>query len=124
MAAVLTAGVELDEVAALKAVAAGFGPYSTRERELITLRYQLRTNASTFDGHTRRFAQSADTRELMRSHFLVGPDFPPVDGLPDVMCWQPCRRNPLFAPRWRRVWASPCRTSDQAKSSRCARSWS
>ncbi|MGA4278371.1 hypothetical protein ACI2VH_16830 [Ralstonia nicotianae] len=82
MSAVLAAGVELDEGAALKAAASGYGSYSARERELFALRYELQTNASTFVDHVRRFAQSMDARELMRSHFLVGPDFPPLENLP------------------------------------------
>ena len=79
---VLAAGVELDEVAALKAAAGGFGRYSAREREVFAMRYQLRAHDSSFVAHVRQFAQAADARDFMRAHFLVGADIPASDDVP------------------------------------------
>lgn len=79
---VLAAGLDLDEVVALKAAAIGFGRYTDRERELFELRYELRTKAPSFVSHARQFARSPDARTLMRTHFLVGADIPAAAGLP------------------------------------------
>lgn len=79
---VLAAGLDLDEVVALKAAASGLGRYTPRERDLFALRYELRARDSSFVSHVRSFARSPDAQALMRTHFLVGTELPASAGVP------------------------------------------
>lgn len=69
---VLRVGLDLDEVAALKAAAEGYGRYSSVEREAFSLRFQLSARDSGFIGRLRRFMKLPGASEYMRTNFLVG----------------------------------------------------